>query len=514
MYYVVRAARKHDAALLLGNGMKRLYFFNSFNSVLRLIVLVAQEAFADKVNTFCEAKQIHADVSAICFSGIGQWFMNAILWPTDAPSCPQWTNREAKISCSSQVPSSAVVVVDVSMASNFAVRDEFERYGAAAFFNTKRELVAVWIDHEEKMVLPPPAGVDRLHPKARDWEFAQWRFRVSCFFQGFAVGHLVSVHWGMSNSLLIGTRESLDPHHPLRELITPYIHGVITIDKSAIVNLGSERGAIVRIGALQMGDPPEQLIASLANQFKYETFPEFLASKGQFPPGMLKSMPLYQDGLKLWNVIETFVKTYLSLFYNDGNSGLRSVTSDPDVVAFWCKCKATSEGFCNLPTLTFDNLVGYISTCIFYFTGVHELLGNVNFMTMMPRCLSGRIHKRDRFGDRPFQASIQDWYRIICVVTSTTLKSVPMLIPQQFRSASYFFNRASKDAMGAMRQLSKMNVPKCGAKSARDHRLGMCFQTYADSLVELSKEITAANETREHTFGCFNPKRLEISVSL
>lgn len=483
--------------------------------------MTSQDAFADKVNTFCEAKQIDADVSAICFSGIGQWFMNAILWSAGAgagaeKTHPQWNNREAKASCSPLVPASAVVVVDVSMASDFAVRDEFERYGAAAFFNAQRELVAVWIDHEEVMVLPPPAGVDRLHPKARDWEFAQWRFRVSCFFQGFAVGHLVTVHWGMSNSLLIGTRESLDPHHPLRELITPYIHGSITINKSAIVNLGSERGAIVRIGALQTGEPPEQLIASLANQFKYETFPEFLASKGQFPAGMLESMPLYEDGLKLWNVIETFVKTYLGLFYeNDSSSGGagRSVTQDPDVVAFWCKCKATSGGFCNLPDLNFDSLAGYISTCIFTFTGVHELLGNVNFMTMMPRCLSGRIHKRDRFGDRPFQASIQDWYRIICVVTSTTLKSVPMMIPQQFRSASYFFNRASKDAMGSMRQLGKMTVPEWDA-SARDHHLGMCFQTYADSLVELSKEITASNETRELTFGCFNPKRLEISVSL
>jgi hypothetical protein len=481
-----------------------------------------QAAFADKVNTICKAKQIDADVSSICFSGIGQWYMNAV---KRTEGSVDWHTRQAKDCALPHVPKEAVVVVDISMASRFPVRDEFERYGAAAFFNEKKEAIAVWIDHEETMVFPPPDGAGRLTKEARDWEFALWRFRVSVFFQGFAVGHLVTVHWGMSNSLVVGTRESLDPHHPLRELITPYLHGAITINKSAIVNLGSARGAIVRIGALQMGEPPEQLIASLAKVFEYETFPQFLENKGM-EPEMLKSLPMVEDGLKLWNVIEAFVRSYLSLYYDNekdcaDNNNAKLVTGDADVVAFWAKCKGTSDGFCNLPDLTFDSLVGYLSTCFFYCTAVHEILGNVNFMTMMPRCLSGRIHKRDRFGDNPYQASIQDWYRIICVVASTTLQSVPMFISEQYRSAKYFYNLAVEEVQGDLDAIGKMeHIPDYEAgkitahKIPRPHLLARCFHEFGESLVAISDEIEAANSGRDQPFGSFNPKRMEISVSL
>ena len=464
-------------------------------------------------------------MSAICFTGIGQWFMNAIQ-RDESGSVTGWNNREAKDRVLHQVPLDAVVVVDVSMTAKYPVRSAFERYGAAVFFDANRKAIAIWIDHDEEMVYPPKETPEhRLVPEARDWEFAQWRFRVSVYFQGFAVGHLVTVHWGMSNTLVVSTRESLDPHHPLRELLTPYLHGAITINKAAVVNLGSARGAIVRIGALQLGDYSEQLIGELADQFKYETFPQFLKSKGEFPEGMLESMPMVEDGMKYWNVVLEFVTRYLKLFYDDetdvvtGRSA-RLVSGDPDVAAFWAKCKCTSEHFCELPELTLGNLADYISTCIFYFTAVHELLGNVNFMTMMPRCLSGRIHKRANYGDYPFQASIQDWYRIICVVTATTLKSVPKLINEQFRSKKYFNDKASEDARVAMEALDEMEMPDVGSRVCRyrkipcNNHLAEAFHIFGTNLVALAEEITDSNRSRECPFGSFNPKRMEVSVSL
>ena len=143
--------------------------------------------------------------------------MNAIRRDEDG-SVTGWHNREAKDRALHQVPPDAVVVVDVSMTAKYPVRSAFERYGAAVFFDANRKAIAIWIDHDEEMVYPPKETPEhRLVPEARDWEFAQWRFRVSVYFQGFAVGHLVTVHWGMSNTLVVSARESLDPHHPLRE---------------------------------------------------------------------------------------------------------------------------------------------------------------------------------------------------------------------------------------------------------------------------------------------------------
>jgi hypothetical protein len=384
------------------------------------------------------------------------------------------------------------------------VRPSFSHYGAACFLDSDRNVLSVWIEHERQMVFPPDSSSSKIDPaseSARNWEFAQWRFRVSLYFQGFAVGHLVLVHWGMSNSMVVATRESFEPDHPLRELITPYLFGTISINKSAIVNLVSERGAVVRIGAVELNQTGD-LIEALAKQYNYETFPEMLKSKGDFPPGMLESMPMVEDGRKLWALIRKHVARYVGLHYGDG----KLVTDDPDVVEFWEKAKSTSNNFINLPELTTDSLVDFIATCIFYFTAVHEILGNVNFMTMTPHDLSGRIHRRDLYGDYPYQASIQDWYRIMCVVTSTTLKSVPMFISQQEESAKYFSGLGDNEH----------RVKKAGGvyHSPSNTELASCFGDFADELNALSAEITASNQARPSPFGSFDPKRLEVSVSL
>jgi hypothetical protein len=450
-----------------------------------------QGEMADRVQAICVKKQLDADVSAICFTGIGQWFMKAIKWTDDNP---EWNGRQAKAACLAEVPANAVAVVDVCLAANYPVRPNYTRYGAACFLDKDRNVLSMWIDHEEDMVSPSSPT-----HTARDWEFALWRFRVSLYFQGFAVGHLVLVHWGVANSMVVATRESFDPHHPLRELITPYLYGTITINKTAIVNLVSERGAVVRIGAIELNQT-DAMIEKLANEYTYETFPQMLVSKGEFPPGMLDSMPMVEDGRKLWTVIHDHVHRYVGLHY----SNEKPVAEDRDVVEFWEKAKTTSNSFMGgMPELSFDSLVDYITTCIFYFTAVHEILGNVNFMTMTPHDLNGRILRRDLYGDYEFQGSIQDWYRIMCVVTSTTLESVPMFISQQEKSAEHFRKMSDDRRVGSGVYLS----PPVAA-------LADCYDSFAIALKSLSSEIAAANAVREFPFGSFDPGRLEVSVSL
>jgi len=354
------------------------------------------------------------------------------------------------------------------------------------------------------------------------------------------VGHLVWVHWSASNTLVLAMRQGLEPNHPIRQLCHPFTHGSITINCAAVSKLASDNGGISRIGAI---DTPivAQLVQSLANSFRFETFPSMLDSKGVFPPGMLEEMPMAQDGRKLWKAMHTFVVSLLALRYrrdqtppptqsiaiDEPPDSLPCVEDDEQLRTFWSIARTASEAYkLPLPTLSFESLTNFLATTIFYTTAAHELLGSVTFDVTMPTSINGRVHKRAlyeavRSQGRPYQATVQDWYRIMCTTSATTLLPMPMLIPEMVRAAERYERVATEcRAHEGHSASTDSSTPPLASQPAASRGSEIAaatagvYRQFVRELNELADEIEEANATRELPFGSFNPRRLEVSVSL
>ena len=152
---------------------------------------------------------LEGDVAAIAFSGLGQWLLKGI-------AAGEWPGREASAAC--RVPPTAAYAIDTSAMADYAVRPNYERYGAAIFFDSERRPVGVWIEADGQLVAPPTEGESGGGERAEAWGYALWRAKVSMYHLCFAPLHLINCHWIVSNSLCIAVREQLDPSHAVRRL--------------------------------------------------------------------------------------------------------------------------------------------------------------------------------------------------------------------------------------------------------------------------------------------------------
>jgi hypothetical protein len=145
--------------------------------------------------------------------------------------------------------------------------------------------------------------------------------------------------------------------------------------------------------------------------------------------------------------------------------------------------------------LTHSNLVDFLTHHIFYSSAVHEMIASVALDVMLPGCTGGRINDRRHFGTvaggRLPQSPVQDIFRFIPTLITTTTVSMPMLIPEIRRIALAF----------PVEQPGRIHSLEC-----------------ADELEKLADRIEAdimPGGRREKTpFGAFNPRCLEASVSL
>lgn len=436
------------------------------------------------VDALCQKKHVDGDLEALVFSGAGQWFLKGI---STRGSSSSWADREAPASV--KPPTGSVVVVDMCAVSQFPVREGFVRYGAAAFFGKNRSPRGIWLAAEARMVTPGSA----------DWQWAVWNFKCTLFYISFAPKHLVDVHWMTSNTLNIASRTTLEPTHPLRQLLTPFTHRSVTINRLAIVNLCADKGFITRIGCHTKPEIDEVLQAFAAD-FRYESFEKHIERMGDLPPGMLDALPIVHDGRRLVVVIQKFVNDSLAQFYGDGK---QKVTDDADVVAFWelaDRCaviggdKQGARRF-GLPELSFDTLADYVTHFIFSVTALHELLGSQTMNCGLPTTQGLRVYNRKVYEDagHGFQAPVADWCRSISITGATTTVPMPMLISE-------------------MRNVAKKY--KDGEWYGKNPKLAKIHTTFANELDDLSDVIQADNAARKYVFGSFNPRRLEVSVSL
>ena len=292
----------------------------------------------------CRRKHLDGDVSAMAFSGLGQWWLRAVV---GTGSDASWADRQAVLGTCAP-PTGTVAVVDLCGMAEFEVRPGFLPYGAAAFFGADRQLLGIFLPRTERpadsgteckagkylqaaagrMVCPPgDEGAGGNDAVGDDWAFAQWRFKSSLYWLTFGVFHLVHCHWITSNTLVIATREELPRAHPVRRLVWPFLQNSVTINAKAAVKLAAEQGALVRVSGNTF-EGAVRMIEWLSKAWRYETLEQQLARTG-LPTDACDAMPFAADGRCLWSIIQRFVTRYLEAFYLPDDAGTSSTAEPP-----------------------------------------------------------------------------------------------------------------------------------------------------------------------------------------
>ncbi|GAX38449.1 lipoxygenase family protein [Nodularia sp. NIES-3585] len=194
------------------------------------------------------------------------------------------------------------------------------------------------------------------------------------------VSHLGRTHL-VVEAFVVATNQ-LPENHKLKKLLKPHLEGTLLINYGAHSMLIAPGGGVEELLASSLSS--DQTLGANGTQsylfnFNDIAFPDTLKSRGVDDTSKLPTYPYRDDGLLIWEAIESWVKEYLRLYYISDSS----VLNDQDLQA-WASTLISLEGG-RLQNFgddgqgrikTLDYLVKAVSTIIFTASAQHAA---VNF---------------------------------------------------------------------------------------------------------------------------------------
>lgn len=370
-------------------------------------------------------------ISDICFGGIGQIHING--------------------ACGDTALDGAVYEVDLSYLGKYEVRDKFVKYGHIAYFDYKKALLGIYSCHSNKIY----TNTDD------DWEHIKFCFRSSLVTDITLKYHLSYTHFIYSNSMMIGARESLSKDNPVRRLLKPHYY------RSSVINWAA-REILIPHGQLAhrtwafTDNSWNQLFNDIFSDWKYEPFPKMIKSKRID----VSNMPLYEDGMLLWNCIKNYVNSYLDLYnYTDNMPS--------DVSDYWKHLN--SQVNYGLPTLNRENLVDHLTNTIWWCTGGHEYVGSIVEYLVHPDGLIPKVCPGKSIGD------VQTFAQALIIIALTGIRQ-----PSLMDDWKHLFEEKAHDIVKSLQI----------------------------ELAKVSDIISDRNKNRKIKFWSMDPRILESSVSI
>uniref|UniRef100_A0A668UA00 Uncharacterized protein n=1 Tax=Oreochromis aureus TaxID=47969 RepID=A0A668UA00_OREAU len=211
-----------------------------------------------------------------------------------------------------------------------------------------------------------------------DWLLAKLFIKSSDLLEHQAVYHLMSTHF-LAEVFAIATFRCFPEIHPLYKLLIPHFRYTLNINNGARNNLLGPDGSLGYEGI-------KELMRRGLSRMTYSSLclPENIAARG------LQSIPNFyyrDDGLKLWNIINSFVKYIVEYYY----------PSDSDV----CKDGELQEWINEIFTHGFpasfntvEEVIKFITMVIFTVSVQHAAINNGQFdYSSWAPCGSGLLHK-------------------------------------------------------------------------------------------------------------------------
>ena len=173
------------------------------------------------------------------------------------------------------------------------------------------------------------------------WELAKLHMQAADGNYHELISHLGLTHL-LIEPFVVATHRNLSQQHPLYRLLLPHFQGTIYINNAALTSLIQPGGHVDQL----LGGTIESDWAVTANalgtvDFNARMLPEELAGRGIADPKTFPDYPYRDDALLLWETIESWVRDYLAIYYNDDDA----VSGDRELQA-WYQDVVSPEGGC------------------------------------------------------------------------------------------------------------------------------------------------------------------------
>ena len=370
--------------------------------------------------------------------------------------------------------SDAVYVNDMTGLSTFRVREPFERYGAAAYFDKDYQIIAIYWSHKSRLVR-------KGEPL---WEHVKYVWRSTFFAYITIRDHLIATHLIESNAFVSASRKHLPVDHRLRKFIKPFTYHTVSVNDQAAKSLVNERGLVHRIWAFDY-DEFLRVCDYISMNYNFCLSSEYI-SETMTPEKNHKSdeewdkiYPIYHDHKNFSAIIENYVENFFRINYDfhgemDDSDKLPEDSDLTEFISEICK----QLGIAGITST--QCLIRVISKLISAGTGIHEHVGQISDYMIDPRFIGAKLQQGKEM------QNIQTYSQILVLSVVTGLR-----MPGLLEDWSHLIDRS---------QFYEKNLKN--------------YQDFKQKLIDLSKEIGRRNKIRNYPFESFNPKFMECSTSV
>ena len=356
-------------------------------------------------------------------------------------------------------------LVDMPL-QNFETRQGFRPYGARIHFDDDQMVAAIFDYHKEKLYRPGDDG----------WARVKFVAKTSMITLVTAREHLVYTHLLLSNSTTRHSTIILPPSHPIRRLLTIFIHRTNTVNFNAVNNLVPENSLLHRGTGFEYKALVEVFEGSFESCDIYKPFPMRKTHPALLALSKEGKLPYMSEGTGYYNIVKKFVKQWLDEAGDAANDDLAET--------FYEAMKAGTKGQSyELPDYeTADSMVDLLSQIIFVVTAWHELVGGVVDYVSLPSQCGFRITE----DDSQIGSDLQSYFLMGIVGASTSIR-----MPFLMRGFKNFF----------------------GKGVGQDWEVTV-WGDFLAALEKQSEAVKKADAKRAVEFKSFDPENFECSVSV
>ena len=359
----------------------------------------------------------------------------------------------------------AKFIIDFRHLCDFEVRDTFEKYGVAAYFDEYYKIIGIYQCSKEKLVIPSECST-------AEWEKAKWSLRTNLFVEMTLKDHLAESHLIIAQAVVVATRENIPFNHWLRRFLKIFSYGTVFVNHKTLLTLLPKYGMLHRGSALTYQGLLD-LMQYVMNNYRFETLPEKF-SKNNLNDVPDEHLPFRFEVLNYWKLTKDFVTEYMHLYWNENHI-------DDYIVTWWRKLKVLLKinQHPQLQELNMDNLIIVLTQFISTVTLWHECVGNTaQEMVMMPNYFGMKVRPHQHTSD------IQSYIQLSNLAIGTSEHQPNLINDILWRSV------VSNDSAIVI------------------------FEKWQSKLKDMSAEVVMRNQNRTIPIWCVDPAKMDVSIAV